>query len=122
MARILVNTNTGMFGDLYIPQDNLLGVQLAQAIIHHVFYKQRFPEFDCPLFKPDLRAEIYELFVVHEELERFPVEQLEALIDLGVGYMLAFKEKLAELQKQYQREALHLPQHSPRSSHVRLVI
>lgn len=122
MSRILVNTNTGMFGEIHTPQDNLLGIRLAQAIIYHVFHKLRFPEFYCPLFETDLRTEVCELFVAYEELQRIPTEQLEALIDLGVGYMLSFNERLAELQERYQREPILLPQLSNRSSHVLLVV
>lgn len=122
MGRTLLNTNTGMFGSLVIPNNNILGVQLAQAIIHHVFYKQRYPEFQCPLLKTDLYAEIHELFVDHEDLCNIPMAQLDNLINMGVGYMLSFKECLEELQEQYDRQAMHIPQHSARSNHVLLVI
>lgn len=122
MGRTLLNTNTGMFGSLVIPYDATLGIQLAQAIVHHVFYKQRYPEFQCPLLKTDLYSEIHELFVDHEGLRNVPTTQWDSLINMGVGYMVSFLECLDELQKQHNREVIHLPQHSTRSDHVLLVI
>lgn len=122
MGRTLLVSRTSSYGDMWIPDEHVLGVQLCQVIIGHVFSKQTYRDFECPFFKPDLRAEVYELFVMHEGVNRIPHEHLDQLVDMGVGYLLNFRDTLQMLQEQYCSEPLLIETQSLRSDRVAIVV
>ena len=113
MGRTVLISRTDAFGDMWIPDEELLGVQLAQAIIHHVFFQRRFPEFTCGLFK---------VSEAHPDLSRIPLQHQDRLIDMGVGYMAAFMENLEDLQARYSREPLLISTNPILSNHVVMAV
>lgn len=122
MGRKLLIANTDYFGDMWIPDKELLGIQLAQLIIHHVFYKHRFPEYSHGLFNKNIRSEVHDLFELHQGVMHIPPEHLEQLIDMGVGYMLSIMTTIEELQFLHNREPSLITNYPTPINRVTLVV
>lgn len=122
MGRTLLVTRTTHHGQFWIPNEEHLANQLTQAIIDRVFFKRRYPGFDCTLFKPDIESEVYELFVDHPSVTRIPTSQFAILLRMGVSYMIEFQEQLDQLCTHYQSEPILIPTHNDTSDRVAMVV
>ena len=122
MGRTLLVGRTSDYGDLIIPCEEVLAVQLKQSIIHYAFWRRRYPEFRCHLFSRDRKAEVYELFVEYDGVSRIPGDHFDTLLNMGVSYLNAFELKIEDFMETHHREPVLIPIDNDKIDRVALVV